>query len=425
MKRLILLTSVSSCLAFNSNAQNITVFSDNFGATIVRQTSPYMPTPGFAFGNPNGTDLEKAIENNYYAVIDPTHIKDNFPVPYWWFWTGPEPTGNTFGSVGNAATNDHTGNANGAVMVINAGTTLTSFYDRTVNLQNGGVYKLSWWIYLVNSPCQIAADIKDYATNTTLASMPTTFFNTSGAWTQFSVTFNEPSSCTAGGVRIVLRNALSQNQANDYYIDDILLEKLPNGSPSPNTIVCPTADAPIPLSVNLINFKLKNDAGNVYLDWTAADEVNLESYIVQKSTDGINFSTLSQIPAKNNASLTNYRYTDHLAAVAEHTMLFYRLAIRDIDGTTKFSNILRTNTDAASNLSLYPNPMSNGQMSITGLKTGDILTITDPLGRMLQRINASNAAEQINLSGLNLGVYIISVLHTDGTIEYLKALNQK
>lgn len=425
MKRITLPAIFCLGLAFHVNAQNTTVFLDNFGTSTVRQTSPYMPTPGFAFGNPTGTDQEKAIENNHYAVIDAVHIKDAYPVPFFWFWTGPEPAGNTSGSVGNAATNDHTtGDVNGAVMVINAGSTLSPFYDRATNLQSGGIYKLSWWIYLVNAPSQIAADIIDYSTGTTLASMSTAWSNSTGSWTEYSVTFNMPSGCTnGGGVRVVLRNALSQLSGNDYYIDDVLLEQLPSTATPGTDIACPTASIPLP--VDLINFKLKNDAGNVYLDWTAANEVNLQSYGIQKSIDGINFSPLAHVPAKNNSSLNNYQYIDRLTAVAGDTKLYYRLAIQDLDQAIRFSNVLQANTGTASNLVLYPNPTNNGLIRITGLETGDIINITDPLGRQLQRINTSEAAKQINLNGFNSGIYIISVLHKDGTSEFFKTLNQK
>jgi hypothetical protein len=422
MKQLMLSVIICFCLAFNGNAQT-TIFSDNFGTTTLRQTSPYMPIPGFSFGNPNGSGQEKAIENNHYAVIDPTHIRDAYPVPFYWFWTGPEPTGNTFGSAGNPATNDHTpSDVNGAVLVINAGSTLTSFYDRVVNLQSGGVYKLSWWIYLVNAPSQIAADIVDYSTNATLASMPTTWFNTSGVWTQFSVTFAMPPSCSGGGVRVSLHNALNQLQNNDYYIDDILMEQLSDTANASSTIPCPTLNAPLP--VDLINFKLRNDGNDIHLNWTATNEVNLQSYILQKSIDGVNFSALAHIPAKNNGLLNNYQYTDHLT-VTESTKLYYRLAIVDIDQTTRFSNILQTNTNTNSNLALYPNPTNNGVIHITGLETGDIINIMDPLGRLLQRLSTNETKQQINLNSFNGGIYIISVLHTNGTTEYFKALNQK
>jgi hypothetical protein len=426
MKRITLPAIFCLGLAFNGNAQNTTVFLDNFGTSTVRQTSPYMPTPGFAFGNPTGTNLEKAIENNHYAVIDPVHIKDAYPVPFYWFWTGPEPAGNTSGSAGNAATDDHTtGDANGAVMVINAGSTLTPFYDRATNLQSGGIYKLSWWIYLVNAPSQIAADIIDYSTGSTLASMSTAWSNTTGVWTEFSVAFNMPSGCiNGGGVRVVLRNALNQLSGNDYYIDDVLLEQLPSSATPGTAIACPTASIPLP--VDLINFKLKSDAGNVYLDWTTANEVNLQSYIVQKSTDGINFIPLAYIPAKNNSSLNNYQYTDRLAAVAGETKLYYRLAIQNNDQTTRFSNVQQANISTVSSLMLYPNPTNNGLIRITGVTADDVINITDPLGRQLLRINdTGEATKQINLNSFNSGIYIISVLHKDGTTEYFKALNQK
>src|SRR3982750_2964113 len=73
------------------------LFNETFGQSTTRLTSVYMPTGGFAWGDPGGSTNEKAIENNYYAVIAPANIKDAYPVPYYWFWTGLQPAGNTGG----------------------------------------------------------------------------------------------------------------------------------------------------------------------------------------------------------------------------------------------------------------------------------------------------------------------------------------
>ncbi|TYP96705.1 hypothetical protein C7447_1061, partial [Tenacibaculum adriaticum] len=221
------------------------IFTENFGETTTRQTSIYMPTGTFAFGDPNGTVNEKAIENNHYAVIDPNHIVDDYPNPYYWFWTGNQPVGNTGGDNGNPATDDHTtGDTNGAVLVVNAGTTLSDFYERQVSLELDQCYRLSVWMYVVNAGAQITLEAKDVSNGSVLGFETIPFTSTEDVWTEYTLDFKIPAGCTSADVALALRNNNSNNSGNDFYIDDIQLEKLTLCTGLEQTITCPVGKIP-------------------------------------------------------------------------------------------------------------------------------------------------------------------------------------
>ena len=264
-------------------ANSQTVFVDNFGQHITRVTTPFMPGSSYKFADPTAiadAANSKEIENNYYAVIDPTHIRDEWPIPAWWFWTGPEPVGNTWGGAGNTTVvTDHTGDTNGAVLVINAGTTLQSFYERPVTLQKGANYRISFWAYVVNASSQIGVKIKSAVSKAVVGSTSTASISSHG-WIQYTFDFTVPvgPTCT-GDFYISLENILSNNSGNDYYVDDVKLEKVVTAS-SPFSVSCSTES---------FASKYKNTV-TVTANETDPDDTNNTSSVVPKPTKITSFT---------------------------------------------------------------------------------------------------------------------------------------
>lgn len=318
------------------------IFTETFGSSTTRQPSPYMPSGSFTYGDPTGNSNQKMIENNHYAVIDPTHIRDAWPVPAYWFWTGPEPTGNTFGGIGAAATSDHTGNTNGAVMAINGGVTLNTFYNRDVTISPGYCYRISYWIYLVNSPSQIQIEIRDVAdadnglTSAPLALSPIDYDYSSGrVWRKVSYDFNFPASCTSSSsISVRLKNALAQNSNNDFYIDDIVLERL--GTCTSPSITCPVTSSPLP--IKLFNLTANEQDGQIQVAWQTLQEINTDYFLVERSNNVRDFEVIAKVKAAGNTDNTlSYSITDTEPFANNN---YYRLRTVDSDGTSEYSKII-------------------------------------------------------------------------------------
>jgi len=202
-----------------------TIFYDNFGQHITRVTTPYMPSGSYLFAIDNGSNNEKEIQDNHYAVVDPLHIIDANPGSY--FWTSTSPTATVPANAQPYYTKDHTGNTNGAVMVVNAGTTVNYLYKRQVKLKTGFRYRFAFWIYVVRKSSQFSMEVINQTNNNT-NTFAGPILDTEGVWKEYTLDFPVPLSAafTTNDISAGLQNKYSQIIGNDYYIDDILLSTL-------------------------------------------------------------------------------------------------------------------------------------------------------------------------------------------------------
>src|SRR5690348_6570622 len=101
-------------------------------------------------------------------------------------------------------------------------------------------------------------------------------------------------------------------------------------------------------SCSTLNTQLLSFTGNLSdnkssLRWSTANENNLQQYVIEKSADGINFSALGTVSAKNTSN-ANYSFDDPdpIWSVA-----FYRLRLVNVSGNISFSKIIALyNNDA-------------------------------------------------------------------------------
>ncbi|WP_157844523.1 thrombospondin type 3 repeat-containing protein [Chryseobacterium sp. Leaf394] len=240
----------------NMNAQ--TVFFEDFGTATTRQTSPYMPSGSFSYGAPYNAASNTSydvymINDNHYAVIAPGYIKSQIRpnVSEYYFWTAAHnATGNDANGTTpqNTVVRDMSGTQNGAVMVVNAGSTLNSFYERNATVELGQTYKVSFNTYVVNSPIDISLVLKDVATGSILGTINSGYVNsanTGGNWgNAYELYFRMPaasSTCMGNQIQVSLRNNLSQNANNDFYLDNIRLEKVSNTPQNTIILSCPSS----------------------------------------------------------------------------------------------------------------------------------------------------------------------------------------
>ena len=93
----------------------------------------------------------------------------------------------------------------------------------------------------------------------------------------------------------------------------------------------------LPLPVSLLRFDATLNNKSVLLQWMTEQERNNHHYTIEKSTDGIVFVPLAQVPAAINGQITNtYHYTDNTPADGFN---YYRLVQTDNDGHISYSEV--------------------------------------------------------------------------------------
>jgi hypothetical protein len=184
----------------------------------------------------------------------------------------------------------------------------------------------------------------------------------------------------------------------------------------------------LPLTLTSFNGAVANNA--VKLNWTTAQEENLDAYVVEKSTNTSDWQTLSTVKATGNSNNPKeYNTIDPNAAPVN----YYRLKQVDMDGHYKYSQIIRIRNGAVdkTGIKIYPNPAINSAMvSINSeSKQAAHIKLYNQFGMQLlhlQRplIAGSNNIPIPGIPALLTGSYIICVEdeagNKIGTTQFIK-----
>lgn len=121
--------------------------------------------------------------------------------------------------------------------------------------------------------------------------------------------------------------------------------------------------------LSLISFTGTYDGKKVNLNWASSNEINVNHFEIERSADGLSFTSLGTVTANNFAGTNHYSFVD-LNALSGTS--YYRLKIVDNDRRFSYSNTIFLNTKLKAGISIYPNPgtrtitISHGQMGEGG-----------------------------------------------------------
>ncbi|OJJ18468.1 hypothetical protein BKI52_22905 [marine bacterium AO1-C] len=112
------------------------------------------------------------------------------------------------------------------------------------------------------------------------------------------------------------------------------------------------------LPVTLLNFEGKSGNEQNILQWQTIDESNISHFEVQKSTNGIDFETFTQVQALNRKQeLSQYQVVDN--TVTQAFTIYYRLKIVEPGQPDVFSKVVALQNPQVSIEALaYPNPFT-------------------------------------------------------------------
>ncbi|HRO46539.1 ELWxxDGT repeat protein [Agriterribacter sp.] len=163
-------------------------------------------------------------------------------------------------------------------------------------------------------------------------------------------------------------------------------------------------------------------AGSPRLNWKTAIEINTKDFIVQASSDAVNWVNRDTVAAAGNshASVT-YQYTENNA---RSNYRYYRVMQRDIDGKSTYSKVLNISCgSAATRLSVFPNP-ANNIITLTGIESRYIrrIEIVDMAGRSV--MTSANKQATVDISALSKGLYILRLVKKDAGIVSQKFIKQ-
>jgi dienelactone hydrolase len=136
-----------------------------------------------------------------------------------------------------------------------------------------------------------------------------------------------------------------------------------------------------------------------------------DKYSIEKSENGIHFSFLTWLITNNNLEY-------HIEDTTPNERSFYRIKIKNVDGTIDYSPILQIEGKRNQSLQVYPNPMTNTLLSVVynnPLKsTRGFLQITNAIGQIIfskaVKIEKGTNRFQLHVNTIASGTYSLLML---------------
>ncbi len=114
-----------------------------------------------------------------------------------------------------------------------------------------------------------------------------------------------------------------------------------------------TVDAGV-LPLNFTSINAYNKSTGAQINWTTVNEINVKTFDVEKSENGIQFSNVKSI---NAGGIGAYGWFDANPLAGNN---YYRIKAVDIDGKFAYSAVKSVKFTQSKPFSLYPNPASRG-----------------------------------------------------------------
>ncbi len=183
------------------------------------------------------------------------------------------------------------------------------------------------------------------------------------------------------------------------------------------------------LPVKLTSFSATKLLQGNLIAWKSAEEINLSKYILQYSSDGINFIDFASI--NSTGSNTSYSFVDNTSRSSAIT--YYRLKSIDTDGRTALSNILVIKNDKIliNNITATPGPFKKDfnitlQSNANRMVDFRIINMDGKTVKSIRQnvVKGTNIFLVENNSTLPSGVYLLLAVSENGVIAKTKIVKQ-
>ena len=112
----------------------------------------------------------------------------------------------------------------------------------------------------------------------------------------------------------------------------------------------------LPVKIRSVHAERVNAKTN-RVEWRVEQEVNIDSYIVERSTDGVKFEMIKTMKAVNASSTGQYAYEDF---TAPSVACFYRIKIKEQNGILIYSEVVKVSAcQMQGGVTISPNPVVN------------------------------------------------------------------
>jgi len=184
-----------------------------------------------------------------------------------------------------------------------------------------------------------------------------------------------------------------------------------------DTITITQSPGCIVLPAVLTDLKGSFKDGTTQLSWRVMNNQLAQYFMVQRSDDGINFTTIGRIDRQPSPGEAFYSFRDDVSSITG-SKVYYRIIIVNDDNTARYSNILRLSLTSAKGNSIvvFPNPAKDFvQVQLASTITSKMkIDVYDAAGKLVITLNSTvyrgnNVITIDGLAGKPAGVYTLVV----------------
>ena len=169
----------------------------------------------------------------------------------------------------------------------------------------------------------------------------------------------------------------------------------------------------LPASSVKLNATKINNA--IEVKWNTINEINTTLCTVERSINGVDFTTVFTTNAAGNVSAKNYNFTDKSFRLGNN---YYRIKIVDMEGRVSYSNIIQIAVKSNPSFVVLNNPIVNNRIAIqaNALEDGQYnIALTNANGQVVatKEITVANNVAIMNLPIQNrqaAGTYYIRII---------------
>ena len=186
--------------------------------------------------------------------------------------------------------------------------------------------------------------------------------------------------------------------------------------------------SPTTLPIDLIDFRAFCDDKGIELNWQTSTEKDNQSFMIERSEDGINFFTIGEIPGSVSTEKVQYYYFNDISP--NLGINYYRLKQQDLDGKITIFNTISVEANCSKDqdvtFSLFPNPADKNLFVDFNLGNNSYITfeICNSMGQIVKTIPNKHFDKgfqkmSIDVSTLSSGVYYFKS-HFNEKIKVMK-----
>ncbi|NMM47244.1 fibronectin type III domain-containing protein [Marinigracilibium pacificum] len=179
-------------------------------------------------------------------------------------------------------------------------------------------------------------------------------------------------------------------------------------------------EGPLPVEFAYVRAELTDNGNTVTVYWGTALEIDNDYFVIEKSTNGKNFSQIGIVEGNGNSNqLINYSFVDEDVRPKN----YYRIKQVDFNGDFDYSEIVSVfRNNSPVKFKVYPNPLVQGSLKVQGegIIHGDEITYTvfDTYGNPVRTgttttdmLLSSEGQTLVHKAELASGMYFLQVVY--------------